>query len=141
MKEIKELRELIGVKQPELAKLLEIQVSNYSVIENDNLKPKNLDEIKRKCYIFLDLINQKRQSRIEELFKNKPDAKKYGIDLKNIVELRKKLNLTQSYMANELNLAQCQYSQLEKGRLKLKKAEEYHQKALQILQEKYKATF
>lgn len=141
MKEIKELRELIGVKQPELANLLEMQTSNYSAIENDNLNPKNLDEIIQKCYMFLDLINQQRQSRIKELLKDKPDAKKHENDLKNIFELRKKLKLTQAYMAKQINLKPCQYSLLENGKLTLKKAEEYHQKALQILQEKYKATF
>lgn len=140
MKEIKELRELIGVKQPELADLLQIQVSNYSAIENGYIKPKNLDRIKEHCYLFLNAINHKRQLRINEIL-NKPITTRKEIDLNSLSELRKKLNLTQSYMANELNLAQCQYSLLEKGRLKLKKAEDYHQKALQILQEKYKATF
>lgn len=141
MKEIKELRELIGVKQPELAELLQLQPSNYSAIEKGYLKPKNLDEIKQKAFAFLELINEQRQSRIQELLKNKPDAKTYEIDINNIAELRKKLNLTQAYMANKINLKQCQYSLLENGGLTLKKAKEYHQKALQILQEKYKATF
>lgn len=134
MKEIKELRELIGVKQPELAKLLEIQVSNYSSIENGYIKPKNLDEIKRKSYIFLDLLNQQRQAQISRILKRPIEIQKKEVDLNSIFELRKALKITQSYMANELNLAQCQYSLLEKGKLKLKKSEFYHQKALEILQ-------
>ena len=140
MKEIKELRELIGVKQPELANLLEMHTSNYSAVENGNLKPKDLDRIKEHCYLFLNAINHKRQLRINEIL-NQPITTRKEIDLKNIVELRKKLKITQAYMANQINLKPCQYSLLENGKLTLKKAKDYHQKALQILQEKYKATF
>lgn len=140
MKEIKELRELIGVKQPELANLLEMHTSNYSAVENGNLKPKDLDRIKEHCYLFLNAINHKRQLRINEIL-NQPITTRKEIDLNSLSELRKKLKLTQAYMAKQINLKPCQYSLLENGNLTLKKAKDYHQKALQILQEKYKATF
>lgn len=140
MENIKKLRELIGVKQPELATLLNLHTSNYSAIEKGYIRPKNLDEIKVNCYAFLEKLNQQRHEQIKELLSYPVEKKHEKVDLNCILSLRKALKLTQYQVAKEINLAQSQYCLLEKGELKLKKAENYRQQALEKLKSMYQDT-
>lgn len=63
MEQIKELRKALGLKQPYMAKELNMQVSNYANFENGIYKPKKLRELQGKAIdILISKVDQKKKN-------------------------------------------------------------------------------
>lgn len=77
MKKIKEIRELVGMKQGDLANALGIQQSNYSAMENERLIIPSAGTIKERALKILlpmlyEVIQKKEQelNDLKELYEN-----------------------------------------------------------------------
>lgn len=64
MEQIKELRKALGLKQPDMAKEMDMQVSTYANFENGIYKPKKLRELQGKA---IDILIAKVEQKKEEL--------------------------------------------------------------------------
>lgn len=69
MKDVKELRKAVGMKQCDLAQKLGIGQSNYSNMENGKMITNKLEEIKRRAFdVLLPLLEEKVQTKQQELY-------------------------------------------------------------------------
>lgn len=75
MEIIKTIRKRLGIKQTELARMLNIREANYCNMENGRLVPKNIKEIEQKAFSKLLAVCEGEIMRAEEEIKLHNDIK------------------------------------------------------------------
>lgn len=112
---MKEIREEAGLKQQALADMMEVSKGSYSMWEcgTDTIPLKRLNQFCNFFDVSMDYVTG--QSNKRKYPNAKPDIK-IEITSENLKKARKKQNLTQVQISNELKINQPTWNRYEKGK-------------------------